>query len=69
MSKNLKQKFLITGSAGFFGSHMAEKALSMGHEVVAIDILNSETTPAIEKEKNIIILENFLFIPSGCVKN
>ena len=42
MSKNLKQKFLITGSAGFFGSHMAEKALSMGHEVVAIDILNSE---------------------------
>ena len=58
MSKNLKQKFLITGSAGFFGSHMAEQALSMGHEVVGIDMFNSETTPAIEKKKNIMLLES-----------
>ena len=57
MNKNIRKKFLITGAAGFFGSHIAEKALSMGHEVIAIDIFNSETTPVIEKEKNITILK------------
>jgi nucleoside-diphosphate-sugar epimerase len=30
-------KSLITGAAGFIGSHLAEKLLSLGHQVVGID--------------------------------
>ena len=38
-------KMIITGGAGFYGSHIATKAIKDGYDVVIIDILNSETTP------------------------
>ncbi len=34
-------KALITGGAGFIGSHLAERLISDGHEVIAIDDLSS----------------------------
>jgi len=34
-------KVLVTGAAGFIGSHMAERLLSDGHEVVGIDSYTS----------------------------
>jgi len=34
-----KMKILITGGAGFIGSHLAEKLLDLGHEVFVIDNL------------------------------
>ncbi len=34
-------KVLITGGCGFIGSHLAEKLLSIGHEVYAIDDLST----------------------------
>ena len=46
-------KILITGGAGFYGSHIATKAIRDGINVVIIDILNSETTPRKAKELNI----------------
>ena len=30
-------KSIITGGAGFIGSHLSEKLISLGHEVVVID--------------------------------
>jgi UDP-glucose 4-epimerase len=36
-----KQKVLITGGAGFIGSHLAEALLAAGHEVIAIDDLST----------------------------
>ena len=30
-------KSVITGVAGFIGSHLAEKLLGLGHEVVGVD--------------------------------
>lgn len=30
-------KFVVTGAAGFLGSHLSERLLSMGHEVIGID--------------------------------
>ena len=32
-----KIKILVTGAAGFLGSHLAEKLSNMGNEVVGID--------------------------------
>ena len=30
-------KYLITGGAGFIGSHLARKLLKLGHEVICVD--------------------------------
>ena len=34
---NSKYKILITGAAGFLGSHLVEKLHNLGHKVVGID--------------------------------
>ncbi|MBW2166483.1 MAG: GDP-mannose 4,6-dehydratase, partial [Deltaproteobacteria bacterium] len=31
------KKTLITGGAGFLGSHLCEKLLNLGHEVICVD--------------------------------
>jgi UDP-glucuronate 4-epimerase len=44
--------FLVTGGAGFIGSHVCERLLNDGHEVCAFDDLNDFYDPAI-KQRNI----------------
>ncbi len=44
--------FLITGGAGFIGSHVCERLLQAGHAVWALDDLNSFYSPAI-KQRNL----------------
>ena len=34
---NVKKKILVTGVAGFLGSHLAERFIKLGHEVIGID--------------------------------
>ena len=34
---SVKKKILVTGVAGFLGSHLAERFFKLGHEVVGID--------------------------------
>lgn len=41
-------KILVTGGAGFLGSHLCEKLLSNGHEVVALDNLVTGSKSNIE---------------------
>ncbi|MDD3536067.1 MAG: SDR family NAD(P)-dependent oxidoreductase [Candidatus Cloacimonetes bacterium] len=45
-------KILITGGAGFIGSHLAERLLSEGNEVYAVDNLSTGKLENIESFKN-----------------
>lgn len=42
-------KFLVTGGAGFIGSHVCERLLAMGHSVWTFDDLNPFYNPAIKQ--------------------
>jgi UDP-glucuronate decarboxylase len=35
--KSLKKRILVTGGAGFLGSHLCERLLDSGHEVICVD--------------------------------
>jgi nucleoside-diphosphate-sugar epimerase len=43
---------LITGVAGFIGSHLAERLLAEGHEVIGLDIF-TDYYPRVLKERNL----------------
>ena len=39
-------KILVTGGAGFIGSHTCDRLLSLGHEVIVLDAL----TPPVHRD-------------------
>jgi UDP-glucuronate 4-epimerase len=43
-------KFLVTGAAGFIGSHLAEALERDGHEVVGVDCFSDYYDPALKEE-------------------
>jgi UDP-glucuronate 4-epimerase len=43
-------KYLVTGAAGFIGSHLTEALLADGHDVVAVDSFNDYYDPALKEE-------------------
>lgn len=43
-------RILVTGGAGFIGSHLAEKLLSLGHEMAILDDFNDFYDPQIKHE-------------------
>ena len=51
-------KAVVTGGAGFIGSHLVERLISSGFEVVVIDNLSTGHAENIEKFKSKIIFEN-----------
>jgi len=58
--------FLVTGGAGFIGSHVCERLLQMGNAVWSVDDLNNFYDPALKKQ-NIEAIKaaspNFTFVP------
>jgi UDP-glucuronate 4-epimerase len=45
-------RFLVTGAAGFIGSHLAQSLVDAGHDVVAVDSFTDYYDPA-RKRKNV----------------
>ncbi len=45
----MKQKVLVTGGAGFIGSHLCEKLLQGGYQVVSLDNFNDFYDPKIKR--------------------
>jgi UDP-glucuronate 4-epimerase len=44
-------KILITGAAGFIGSHLCLKLLELGHHVVGVDNLNNYYDIKLKKDR------------------
>ena len=51
-------KYLITGGAGFIGSHLAESLIAIGNEVLILDNLSTGSKKNLEKIKGKIELNN-----------
>lgn len=62
-------KILITGGAGFIGSHLAEKYLSLGHEVYVIDNLSTGSKNNIEPLRKMEKYKNHFFVVYDTVLN
>ncbi len=54
-------KCLVTGVAGFIGSHLAERLLKDGHEVVGVDVFTDNYARALKQENLRILQENASF--------
>ncbi len=55
-------RILVTGGAGFIGSHLVEKLLSEGHEVIVLDNLSSGSL------KNLSKIKEDIFFVKGDVR-
>jgi UDP-glucose 4-epimerase len=55
----MKEKILITGGAGFIGSHLCELLVQHGHQVVAIDNLS---TGRLENIQHLLPIPSFQFV-------
>jgi UDP-glucuronate 4-epimerase len=61
-------KILVTGGAGFIGSHFVERCLALGHEVAVVDDFNDFYDPAI-KRANISVLSKHAAVHDADIRD
>ncbi len=66
LKENIKSKNLITGGAGFIGSHLIKKLLENGQKVICLDNLKTGSETNFSNWKN---HSNFNFIDHDVTKN
>jgi len=55
-------KFLVTGAAGFIGSHVSKRLLDAGHQVIGIDNLNDYYDPNLKLARlDLLNADHFTF--------
>jgi UDP-glucuronate 4-epimerase len=54
-------KILLTGGAGFIGSHLAERLLTQGHSLLIVDDFNDFYPPAIKRRNISSVREHGIF--------
>jgi nucleoside-diphosphate-sugar epimerase len=59
---------LVTGGAGFIGSHTVERLLADGHHVSIIDNFNDYYDPAIKRE-NIRVIRDRISVIEGDIRD
>lgn len=60
-----KKKIIVTGGAGFIGSHLTDELLRRGHEVIALDnLINGKLENLAEAERS----ENFRFVEADILE-
>lgn len=62
------KKILVTGGAGFIGSHLSEALVAAGHDLVILDDFNDYYDPAV-KENNIASLHGKVEIVRGDISD
>jgi len=63
-------KILITGGAGFIGSHLAKKLMNRGDEVIIIDNFNDYYDPKLKKDRIKKFLKDYKFtLHRGDIRN
>jgi len=56
-------RVLVTGSAGFIGSHLSKRLLTDGHQVIGLDNINDYYDPQLKKDRlKQLDNDNFTFI-------
>ncbi len=63
-SRTLGRQVLVTGAAGFIGSHVAHKLLDMGVAVLGLDSLNAYYDPQLKRDRlaRLMAREGFRFV-------
>ena len=60
----MKMRYLVTGSAGFIGFHVAKTLLKRGDSVVGLDNMNNYYDPLLKQDRNSILMgsSDFTFV-------